>query len=349
MSLSEIVHNMMSRQRARFESERIDEQENEASPRVAEVGLNNEQSVSSAGEEHDVESGEEPRGNTDSRRTEDGAVQEGNGDSEDLESQGGEDNSQTMGDDQHDPPFGSSTRGHSPRSMTLADLEEQRELSRRRSSACVLLAVFVLFRLWIECLQKRDPMLLLLCLLGTSWTARWIRQNREREEELDRRIEAFLQNSNNGNEGNEEVMDRNEYARLSFQAQLALAIMESQRHMMEGGFGRPDGEEEQTPGVSQEAKARWKQFKWNGCMAKGCKKGDYGAVPTKVGDEAALDIDPQCSICLSEYEDSDLLTQLPCSHVYHTDCINSWTENHQKCPLCNMDLETGASAGETVV
>ena len=141
--------------------------------------------------------------------------------------------------------------------MTLAELEEQRELSRRRSSACVLLAVFVLFRLWIECLQKSDPFLLMLCLLGTSWTARWVRFNREREEELDRRIEAYLQNNNNANE-----MDRNEYARMSFQAQLALAIMESQRHMMEGGYGRPDGEEN-TPGVSEEAKGRWKQFQWN--------------------------------------------------------------------------------------
>mmetsp|Transcript_2668 Transcript_2668/g.3564 ORF Transcript_2668/g.3564 Transcript_2668/m.3564 type:complete len:351 (-) Transcript_2668:760-1812(-) len=227
--------------------------------------------------------------------------------------------------------------------MTLAELEEQRELSRRRSSACVLLAVFVLFRLWIECLQNQDPTLLLLCLLGTSWTARWIRYNREREEELDRRIEAYLQNNNNTNE-----VDRNEFARMSFQAQLALTIMESQRHMMEGGFGRPEGQEE-TPGVSDASKARWKQFQWNTVAS---KKGDYGALPPTKGD----DLDHTCSICLSEYEDSETLTQLPCHHIYHGECIQSWTNNHVKCPLCNFDLETvpgesanTPSAGESIV
>ncbi|KAL7569144.1 hypothetical protein ACA910_016974 [Epithemia clementina (nom. ined.)] len=238
-------------------------------------------------------------------------------------------------------------RSHFTRSntMTLAELEEQRELSRRRSSACVLLAVFVLFRLWIECLQKREPTLLLLCLLGTSWTARWIRFNREREEELDRRIEAYLQNNNNNTE-----VDRNEFARLSFQAQLALAIMESQRHMMEGGFGRPDGSDDlEATGVSEEAKAKWKRFQWKSPSGNGgtlSKKGDYGAVPTKgnVGD-----MDNHCSICLSEYDDSEMLTQLPCNHVYHGECIQAWTQNHVKCPLCNFDLEEAKSAASVSV
>jgi hypothetical protein len=35
------------------------------------------------------------------------------------------------------------------RTISLAELEEERELARRRSSACVLLAMFVLFRLWM--------------------------------------------------------------------------------------------------------------------------------------------------------------------------------------------------------
>lgn len=222
--------------------------------------------------------------------------------------------------------------------MTLAELEEQRELSRRRSSACVLLAVFVLFRLWIECLQKRDPTLLLLCLLGTSWTVRWIRYNREREEELDRRIEAFLQNNNSNTE-----VDRNEFVRLSFQAQLALAIMESQRHMMEGGFGRPEGADDSHPGVSDAAKSLWFQYPYKAPSGNGAlsKKGDYGALPTKGN---LGEIDNHCSICLSEYEDSDMLVRLPCGHVFHHECIQAWTQNHVKCPLCNLDLEEATRA-----
>jgi hypothetical protein len=61
-------------------------------------------------------------------------------------------------------------------------------------SACILLAVFVLFQLWIEALIEDDFGLLLLCLVGTSWMARFsIHHNREREEELDRRIAAYIE------------------------------------------------------------------------------------------------------------------------------------------------------------
>lgn len=52
-----------------------------------------------------------------------------------------------------------------------------------------------------------------------------------------------------------------------------------------------------------------------------------------------------CSICLVDYETGDELTQLPCQHLYHPDCIKSWTVNHAKCPLCNFNL---AEAGDVV-
>lgn len=111
--------------------------------------------------------------------------------------------------------------------LSLADLEEERELSRRRSSACVMFFIFILFRLWMEAIQSGNFGLLMICLLGTSWLARWIRYNREQEDELDRRIAAHLAES--------PTLDRHDLRMLSFQAQLALAIMESQRQMMAAG------------------------------------------------------------------------------------------------------------------
>ena len=318
------------RQRARYESERVADEDEEGTEDVmVNQPRTSSENQSSEATEDDVEAGgsaAEPNGQDEEEIAADAAP------SEEPPQQEG------------DRIFVNRRRSSrlSRNTMTLAELEEQRELSRRRSSACVLLAVFVLFRLWIECLQKSDPFLLMLCLLGTSWTARWVRFNREREEELDRRIEAYLQNNNNANE-----MDRNEYARMSFQAQLALAIMESQRHMMEGGYGRPDGEEN-TPGVSEEAKGRWKQFQWNSAESITSKQGDYDSIPPTKGQEDELD--HTCSICLCEYEDSETLTQLPCGHVYHNDCIQSWTSNHVKCPLCNLDLEsTVESTGDSIV
>jgi hypothetical protein len=105
--------------------------------------------------------------------------------------------------------------------VTLAELEEERELARRRSTACVLFALFILFRLWIMALQEADMGLFLVCLIGTSWTARWISHNREQEEELDRRIANYIENSNNQNSNTENGgINRNDLRLLSFQGML---------------------------------------------------------------------------------------------------------------------------------
>ena len=257
--------------------------------------------------------------------------------------------------------------------MTLADLEEERELARRRSSVCVLIAVFVLIKLWAMALQDGDFAVLLLCMLGTSWTARWIRYNREREEELDRRIEQYVQQQAQRRQNGEDpeggdgehddediittpsgvVVNRNDLRMLSFQAQLSLAIMESQRHMMNGGFGSPDGPQG-SAGVSDRAKALWRRFAYKAPDEPNVdhdgdddlKKPEYGSV-SKASTTKTDDDLPHCSICLGEYEDGEAMVQLPCGHLFHEPCINSWTESHTKCPLCNLDLEEAAGEGSS--
>mmetsp|Transcript_27474 Transcript_27474/g.66712 ORF Transcript_27474/g.66712 Transcript_27474/m.66712 type:complete len:341 (+) Transcript_27474:96-1118(+) len=213
--------------------------------------------------------------------------------------------------------------------FSLEDLEEERELARRRTSGCVLIAAFVLFRLWIQAVATSDFGLLLLCLVGTSWTARFIRHNREREEHLDRLIVEYNENGGSPSEGSGSGAG-SDMRMLSFQAQLALAIIESQRQVMQGGYGHPDGAQN-TPGVSDEAMEHWKKFPY--------KASD--GLPDSCGHKSmGDDEEPHCSICLCEYEEKDDLVCLPCGHVYHGDCISSWCSNHQRCPLCNLDLES---------
>jgi len=238
-------------------------------------------------------------------------------------------------------PAVASTRP-SRRVFTLADLEEEREMARRRTSFCVLFAVFILFRLWIQAVATGDFFLLMLCLLGTSWTARFIRHTREREEELDRLIAGYNDGADNG--GNSERMER-DLQRMSFQAQLAMAIINSQRDMMQGGFGNPDGYSN-SPGVSDEAMEHWDRFQF-----KPNSKG-YGSLSQIEGLEKANkapdskeEDEPHCSICLGEYEEGEHLVCLPCKHVYHDECVSSWCSSHIRCPLCNFDLES--VAGDT--
>lgn len=42
----------------------------------------------------------------------------------------------------------------------------------------------------------------------------------------------------------------------------------------------------------------------------------------------------QCSICLEAFDTGELLTQLPCSHFFHVDCVSRWFKQSTQCPLC---------------
>ena len=46
-----------------------------------------------------------------------------------------------------------------------------------------------------------------------------------------------------------------------------------------------------------------------------------------------------CSICLDEYSPDEMVAELPCGHIFHSDCISKWlTERSSTCPLCKTDL-----------
>lgn len=42
---------------------------------------------------------------------------------------------------------------------------------------------------------------------------------------------------------------------------------------------------------------------------------------------------------MDEYSPAEILAELPCGHVFHSDCISKWlTERSSTCPLCKTDL-----------
>ncbi|KAJ0515540.1 putative transcription factor C2H2 family [Helianthus annuus] len=47
----------------------------------------------------------------------------------------------------------------------------------------------------------------------------------------------------------------------------------------------------------------------------------------------------ECSICLSRFEDVEVLRLLPkCKHAFHIGCVDKWLENHSGCPLCRCEV-----------
>ncbi|RZB53600.1 hypothetical protein D0Y65_049505 [Glycine soja] len=41
-----------------------------------------------------------------------------------------------------------------------------------------------------------------------------------------------------------------------------------------------------------------------------------------------------CAICIKDFNSGDNAARLPCSHVFHPDCILQWFVQKSTCPLC---------------
>lgn len=46
-----------------------------------------------------------------------------------------------------------------------------------------------------------------------------------------------------------------------------------------------------------------------------------------------------CVICANEIETDALVTELPCGHAFHDECIRMWLSQQHTCPCCRFELE----------
>lgn len=42
----------------------------------------------------------------------------------------------------------------------------------------------------------------------------------------------------------------------------------------------------------------------------------------------------ECAICMNDFEYGDPIRFLPCLHIYHVDCIDTWLMRSFTCPSC---------------
>ncbi|XP_017141384.1 E3 ubiquitin-protein ligase Iruka [Drosophila miranda] len=51
----------------------------------------------------------------------------------------------------------------------------------------------------------------------------------------------------------------------------------------------------------------------------------------------------QCSICWDDFKIDETVRKLPCSHLYHENCIVPWLNLHSTCPICRKSLANDGS------
>ena len=79
-----------------------------------------------------------------------------------------------------------------------------------------------------------------------------------------------------------------------------------------------------------------------GSVSTGMSKQRLGRLPERAylgqGVDALKGEEASCSVCMSEYEQGEKITVLPCFHSFHSECVNRWLESKPTCPVCMRDV-----------
>lgn len=58
---------------------------------------------------------------------------------------------------------------------------------------------------------------------------------------------------------------------------------------------------------------------------------------------ASTQDDDKCAICLAEYEEGDSVKRLPCTHLFHSECVSKWLKVNKICPCCKQSIRQEGS------
>jgi hypothetical protein len=51
-------------------------------------------------------------------------------------------------------------------------------------------------------------------------------------------------------------------------------------------------------------------------------------------------INEKCTICISSFNVHEKITELECTHIFHTSCVSEWVKYKSDCPVCRKSIKT---------
>lgn len=71
------------------------------------------------------------------------------------------------------------------------------------------------------------------------------------------------------------------------------------------------------------------------------KEEKIAEIPKIMATEEDIALCNDCSVCKEQFTVGEELLKLPCTHLYHRDCVIPWLKLHDTCPTCRYHLNTG--------
>jgi hypothetical protein len=110
---------------------------------------------------------------------------------------------------------------------------------------------------------------------------------------------------------------------------------------LDGGLGDEEGDEEDEEEQVHVAMSQREidifpafEFQKDSAELTPLKRTGAGAKAEKLTEE-----DLQCAVCMSEYEDGEMVRVLTCEHAFHCGCIDAWMAENGTCPMCRSDTQ----------